>query len=219
MKSRTTPKRRKVTKVAKSSKHKDNELVGKLSLRQLARRLHDGPIQAVAALAMQADLANRLRRLRNHGRKDKYEHIEPGYGERLDTLQAAILHVKLSRLANWNVQRRQWAARYSDGLNGIPELQTPCPRSDSLHIFHQYVIRHPRRDSLAAHLKSCGIQTGIHYPIPLHLQPALRDLGYGQGDLPVTENLAGTILSLPIFPELTTEEVDHVVKSIRAFRE
>jgi len=162
-------------------------------------------------------LAERLKRLRNHGRRDKYEHLELGYGERLDTLQAAILAVKVKHLETWNAQRRRWAAMYDDALAGLPQLKTPEVCAGQSHIYHQYVIQHPRRDALMQLLKEQGIQTGIHYPIPLHLQPALKALGYQRGDFPVTEHLADTILSLPIFPEMTAAEVQRVAGIIRDF--
>jgi dTDP-3-amino-3,4,6-trideoxy-alpha-D-glucose transaminase len=162
-------------------------------------------------------LAARVRRLRNHGRKDKYEHLEPGYGERLDTLQAAILRVKLTHLADWNERRRYWAAYYDEALGSFPELQIPAVRPDCEHVYHLYVIRHPRRDALMVHLKNAGIQAGVHYPIPLHLQLAFKDLGLRRGDFPVTEALAESVLSLPIFPEMTEAEANRVSEAIRQF--
>jgi dTDP-4-amino-4,6-dideoxygalactose transaminase len=162
-------------------------------------------------------LAERLRRRRNHGRSSKYEHIEVGYAERLDTLQAAILRAKLSHLDNWNETRRRLAASYDEALKDIPDVQTPKVNPDGIPIYHLYVIQHPQRDRLAEHLQTQGIQTGVHYPLPLHLQPALRSLGYQRGDLPITEHLAGQILSLPIFPEMTADEVDMVAAAVRSF--
>ncbi len=163
------------------------------------------------------DLAARLRRLRNHGRAEKYAHLESGYGERLDTLQAAVLKVKLAHLAEWNMQRRQCADYYTELLGQTPDVQLPHVRPGSEHVFHLYVIRCAQRDALMAHLKARGIQTGIHYPLPLHLQPAYQNLGYRKGDFPVTECLAETILSLPLFPELTFAEVQRVATEIQAF--
>jgi dTDP-4-amino-4,6-dideoxygalactose transaminase len=162
-------------------------------------------------------LAARVRRLRNHGRKDKYEHLEPGYGERIDTLQAAILQVKLPHLADWNERRRHWAAYYDEALANLPELKLPSVRTGCEHVYHLYVVRHPRRDMLMEHLKNAGIQTGVHYPIPLHLQPAFKNMGLKRGDFPVTEALADSVLSLPIFPEMTEAEASRVSEAIHQF--
>jgi len=162
-------------------------------------------------------LAERLRRRRNHGRSSKYEHIEVGYAERLDTLQAAILRAKLSHLDDWNEARRRLAASYDHALKDIADVQIPKVNPDGIPIYHLYVIQHPRRDKLAEHLQTHSIQTGVHYPLPLHLQPALKSLGYQRGDLPITEQLAGQILSLPIFPEMTGGEVDRVAMAVRSF--
>lgn len=162
-------------------------------------------------------LAERLRRLRNHGRQSKYEHLENGYGERLDTLQAAVLRVKLQHLTAWNSKRQNLAVYYSDKLSGIPELKLPHIRQTSAPVFHLYVIRLAERDLLLKHLQERGIQAGIHYPIPLHLQPAYRALGYHRGDLPQTETAASSVLSLPLFPEMTRAEQDFVIAAIRDF--
>ena len=172
---------------------------------------------AGAVTTNDAELAQRVHRLRNHGRVDKYEHLEVGYGERLDTLQAAILQVKLSKLLAWNELRRRWADCYREALSDIPDVQLPRALPQNGHVYHQFVIRTRRRDALAEHLKRHGIQTGIHYPIPLHLQPAFRDLGYTRGAFPVAERLADTVLSLPLFPEMTESEVLLVADTVRSF--
>jgi dTDP-4-amino-4,6-dideoxygalactose transaminase len=164
-----------------------------------------------------AGLAARLRQLRNHGRMSKYEHIEVGFGERLDTIQASILRVKLAHLDAWNESRRRLAAMYDTALGGIPDVKTPTINPDCQSIYHLYVIKHSQRDALAAHLKAHGIQTGVHYPVPLHLQPALKDMGFQKGDFPITEQLSEAILSLPIFPEMTGSEVEMVVDAIHEF--
>lgn len=160
-------------------------------------------------------LAERIGRLRNHGRRDKYEHLEPGYGERLDTLQAAILKVKIAHLDEWNERRRYVAGCYHQELASIPDVELPKVPSDCEHVFHLYVIRHPRRDAIQAYLKKQGVHSGIHYPIPLHLQPALQQLGYTRGDFPVAEEVSGQILSLPLFPEMTKEDIARVEKALR----
>ncbi|MBN1309940.1 MAG: DegT/DnrJ/EryC1/StrS family aminotransferase [Anaerolineae bacterium] len=160
-------------------------------------------------------LAERIERLRNHGRKDKYEHLESGYGERLDTLQAAILKVKLAHLAKWNERRQYLAECYNHALTDIPKLLLPKVSDECKHVFHLYVVRHPQRDVLQAHLKKQGIHSGIHYPIPLHLQPAYQDLGYAKNSFPVAEMLAEHILSLPLFPEMLEGDVERVAGAIR----
>lgn len=164
-------------------------------------------------------LAERVRRIRNHGRqpKLKYEHFEVGYGERLDTLQAAVLKVKLSYLADWNEKRRWVAARYNSELEGIPGLKLPPLRPGCEHIYHQYVLRTEQRDALGSYLQGKGIHTGVHYPMPLHLQPAFKYLGYKAGDFPVTEKLASTVLSLPMFAELTEDEMGYIIQNVRDF--
>jgi dTDP-4-amino-4,6-dideoxygalactose transaminase len=166
-----------------------------------------------AVVSNDDDFAKRVTSLRNYGQKQKYVHVEKGTNSRLDTVQAAILNVKLRHLDDWNAARRVHAAMYSDSLAdkfGVPALD---PRSD--HIFHLYVVRTRNRDELQKHLNSHGIQTGIHYPIPIHLQEAYRDLGLGKGSFPVTEKLADEILSLPMFPELTHQQIEHVLEALK----
>ena len=152
----------------------------------------------------------------NHGRHSKYLHDVKGFGERLDTLQAAILRAKLAHLDGWTAARRQLAARYS-ALLADCELELPFVAPQANPAWHLYVIRTPRRDALLAHLKQHGIEAGVHYPVPLHLQPAYADLGYRRGALPVTEQVADTCLSLPLFPEMNRAEQDRVVAAIQEF--
>jgi len=161
-------------------------------------------------------LAARLRMLRDHGRQSKYEHQILGYGERLDALQAAILGAKLPHLAQWNERRRALAARY-DRLLADAGLGLPKELPDQTPVFHLYVVRTPRRDALLAHLKANGVEAGVHYPIPLHLQPAMSYLGYKRGDFPHAEAAAGEVLSLPLYPEMTEAQQDTVVGALRAF--
>lgn len=163
-----------------------------------------------------ADLAGTIRMLRDHGRKEKYEHAIVGTNSRLDTVQAAVLKTKLPHLSDWNALRRQWAERYRQGLQHLP-VTLPVPMPQAKHVYHLYVIQLPERGRLQSHLKQNGIATGIHYPIPLHLQPSLRFLGYHPGDFPVTEEVAGRILSLPMYPELTEQQVDHVIAGLCEF--
>lgn len=159
-------------------------------------------------------LANRVRMLANHGRLKKYEHELEGYNSRLDTLQAAILLVKLRHLKSWTEKRREHAALYTKLLAKVPEIVTPSIQPGGTHVFHLYVVRVQYRDHAQQVLKEAGIATGIHYPIPLHLQPAYRYLGFPLGSFPVAERFAGEILSLPMYPELTTGYIEHISKTL-----
>ena len=162
-------------------------------------------------------LAAQVRMLSNHGRLEKYEHLAPGYTFRLDTLQAAIRRVKLRHLDAWTRSRRDAARRYDEFLGGSG-LNLPTEKSWARHVYHLYVVQHTQRDKLQARLKELGIQTGLHYPIPLHRQPAYRSLGYREGDFPHAERAAHCCLSLPMFPELTRavqQEVSHAIESWR----
>jgi dTDP-4-amino-4,6-dideoxygalactose transaminase len=166
------------------------------------------------------EFAERLRVLRNHGGHSKYECELVGMNSRLDALQAAILRVKLPYLDRWTEGRRKNAARYSDlfkrrGLDRI--LTLPRVQEGCTHIYNQYVIRAPRRDSLKEVLQGCGVPTDIYYPIPLHLQQAFAYLGYKPGIFPESEAASREVLALPIFPEMTVEQQDRVVESIAAF--
>lgn len=163
-----------------------------------------------------AELMARVRKLRDHGRISKYLHDELGWGYRLDALQAAILGAKLPHLDGWNDSRRAHAMRYGELFAGT-EVVAPQAPGHVKHIYHCYVIRTPRRDELAEHLASQGIGVVIHYPVPLHLQPAYRELGYELGDFPVSERCASEVVSLPMFPELTEQQQQTVVDTIRAF--
>ena len=158
------------------------------------------------------NIAERLRMLRDHGSRRRYHHELIGMNSRLDELQAAILRIKLRRLDEWNEQRRIWAQAYTERLQGV--VETPVERHDAEHIYYVYVIQTDDRDGLQAALAAQGVQTGIHYPAPLHLQPACAEFACPQGALPVTERLAGRILSLPMFPELTVHEIDAICACI-----
>lgn len=161
------------------------------------------------------DLLNRVRRLRDHGRTSKYEHEEIGWGERLDALQAAILGVKLPHLDRWNDSRRSLAATYTSLLKNL-EVVTPSEQAEAHHVFHLYVIRTRQRDSLLKHLQAAGIGAGIHYPIPLHRQPAYRAYSVGLS-LPATEEAADAILSLPLFPEMSKDQLRYVAEAVNTF--
>jgi len=162
------------------------------------------------------EIAEKVKLLRNHGRTTKkYEHEIEGYSSRLDNLQAAILRVKLKYLNQWNSMRRKNARKYNELLNNINGIITPYEADYAKHVYHLYVIRTEKgRDKLREELKSKGIAAGIHYPIPLHLQPAYNYLGYKRGDFPITEKASQEILSLPIFAELTGEQICETYQSI-----
>lgn len=163
------------------------------------------------------DLAEKIRMIRVHGSKIRYNHEILGVNSRLDTIQASILLVKLKYLDEWNNRRIEIARKYTDGLSDIDDLTTPHCQPYNKHIYHQYTIRTKRRDELSQFLKERGIQTAIHYPIPLHLQKAFSHLGYKEGDFPVSERSSKEVLSLPMFPELKDEEVEYVIESIHQF--
>jgi dTDP-4-amino-4,6-dideoxygalactose transaminase len=163
-----------------------------------------------------AQLAAKIDVLRRQGGKNKYDAEVLGFNSRLDSLQAAILGVKLDHLDEWNRARRRLARRYHELLAGLP-LVTPCESALSYHVYHQYTIRVPRRDDLAAYLRDRGIGTMIYYPVPLHRQVLYADLGYDQGCLPVSEQASREVLSVPLYPELTEEQQQEVAAAIQEF--
>ncbi|MDH2403183.1 DegT/DnrJ/EryC1/StrS family aminotransferase [Bradyrhizobium sp. SSUT18] len=165
-----------------------------------------------------AAIAERIERLRDHGRTSHYNHAEIGFNSRLDALQAAILQVKLRRLDEWNANRRRAAEWYTAEL-AQSGIKTPFVRKGSTHVYHLYVIATNKRDAIRNKLDEAGVATGIHYPVPLHLQPALAHLGYRQGDLPYCEAMAAQSLSLPIFPELAHDQVRGIAAIARAAAE
>ncbi|MHC8514316.1 DegT/DnrJ/EryC1/StrS family aminotransferase [Sporosarcina sp. ITBMC105] len=164
-------------------------------------------------------LAEQARVIRVHGSKPKYHHHVLGYNSRLDEMQAAILNVKLPHLSKWSENRRNHAAYYSKKLNETVRkyVVTPVEVEGNYHVFHQYTLRTQKRDELQAFLEEQGIATMIYYPIPLHLQPVFKELGYKEGDLPETEKAAKEALSLPMFPELKQEQQDYVISKIVEF--
>lgn len=161
------------------------------------------------------EYAARARMLRDHGQKEKYVHSETGYNYRMDGFQGAVLSVKLKNLDGWNDRRGAVAAKYDAFLAGTKVI-TPRPCADGKHIYHLYVIRDTDRDALRSFLETKGVATGLHYPIPIHLQKPFRQTGPREGDLPVTEELARTCLSLPMFPELTDEQIGQVAAALKA---
>ncbi len=169
------------------------------------------------AVTSSREIAEKLGLLRDYGRVSKYEHRVKGYNSRLDEIQAAVLRVKLRHLEEWNESRRRSAGVYNEMLAGA-DVTTPLETGRARHVYHMYVIRARDRGKLQEWLKSRGIATGIHYPIPPHLQEAYRDLGHKRGSFPVAERLAGEILSLPMFPELKRDEIAYICNCIRGFK-
>ena len=169
--------------------------------------------EAGAVATDHPDLAERVRALRDHGRRSHHLHQESGYNARMDTIQAAVLLAKLERLDEWNSRRRAIARRYCRLLDGTG-VQTPTEPEGVESCYHLFVIRSPRRDCIREALTRAEIGCGVHYPVPLHLQPALAETGYRKGDFPVSERFADTVLSLPMHPHLTNEEVDAVAKAV-----
>jgi dTDP-4-amino-4,6-dideoxygalactose transaminase len=159
-------------------------------------------------------LDERIRRLRAYGGRDRYLHEELGFNSRLDEIQAAVLRVKFRFLAEWNARRRAIAARYRDGLAGLG-IGLPVEVPGCVHVYHQFTIRVPDRDGVQQRMADLGVRTTVYYPVPLHLQPMHRDLGYRVGDFPEAERAAREVLCLPIYPELTDAQVDEVVEACR----
>jgi dTDP-4-amino-4,6-dideoxygalactose transaminase len=173
--------------------------------------------EAGAVTTDDEQLARTMRMLRDHGQIRKYYHELEGYNGRLDAIQAGFLRIKLRHLDDWNEQRRAAAAHYGTLLSGLSETALPFQPRNSKPVYHLYVIRVRDRERLAECLKAEGIQTGLHYPVPVHLQACYREWGYQPGSLPVTERVANEILSLPMFPGLTPEHQERVTNGIEAF--
>ncbi len=169
---------------------------------------------AGAVVTNDENIADRVRALRNHGSRVKYEHPELGFNSRLDTLQAVVLNAKLEHLAQWNEWRRARAAVYGELLRHLDGVVLPAVAPGNEHVWHLYVIRVPRRDEVLGHLHEYGIGAAIHYPTPIHLQGAFRDLGYSMGDFPVAERAAREILSLPMYPHITRVQQERVVEAL-----
>lgn len=163
------------------------------------------------------EFANHLRRWANHGGLEKDEHLFEGTNSRLDALQAAVLNVKLKHLPRWTNQRVAYAQQYQDQLAGIAEIVLPSIQAKSVHTFHQFVIQANQRDNLKAYLEKQGIQTLIHYPKALPFEPAYKHLKHTEDQFPVSARLQKSVLSLPIYPELSAEQIDYVCEMIRSF--
>jgi dTDP-4-amino-4,6-dideoxygalactose transaminase len=165
-----------------------------------------------------ADLAQKARMIRDHGQAKKYYHDMEGYNGRLDAMQAGFLHVKLKQMPRWTEQRQAAAKVYGELFAARPEgVKTPVAPEWTKAVYHLYIVRLQDRDECIKHLGAAGIGSGIHYPIPLHLQKAYTGLGYKQGDFPVAEKVAVEILSIPMFPGLTPEQQKRVVESVASF--
>ena len=173
--------------------------------------------EAGAVTTNDTGIAKKISMLRDHGQAQKYYHDIEGYNGRLDALQAGLLHAKLAHLARWNAQRRERAAEYNHLFAAVDDVVAPFEPSWSRAVHHLYVIRAEDRDGMMNHLKKAGIGTGIHYPIPLHLQKAYAAMNYRQGDFPVTEKAAAEIVSLPMFPQLTAPQQARVVEEVVSF--
>ena len=163
------------------------------------------------------ELAERARIIRNYGASKKYHHETIGFNSRLDEMQAAVLNVKLGYLDEWTKERQQIADRYKKQLKNVGDLVFPTVTPGATHVYHLFVVRTAHRDKLNAFLSAKGIGTLIHYPIPAHLQNAYKELGYKKGDFPIAENLSDTILSLPLYPGLTEEQIIYICDQIKAF--
>ncbi len=170
---------------------------------------------AGALVTDDAALAEKVRMLREHGQTRKYHHAMMGWNCRMDGIQAAVLRVKLRHLERANARRRENAALYNSLLAGVEEIALPVEADYARHVYHVYAIRAARRDELFHTLTQSGIGCGIHYPVPLHLQPACRYLGYQEGDFPVSEQAALEVISLPMYPELTPEQIHTVAEKVK----
>ena len=173
---------------------------------------------AGALVTNDGEIAEQVRLLRNHGRREKYEHLLEGFNYRIDTLQAAILRVKLAHLEEWNEARRRHVATYHELLSDL-DLVLPYEPEHVRAVYHLFAVRLRERDALRERLRERGVSTGIHYPIPLHLQPAYLHLGHKEGDFPITEECARQVLSLPMYPELTRGQMEEVTRAIKEFLE
>jgi dTDP-4-amino-4,6-dideoxygalactose transaminase len=171
--------------------------------------------EAGAIVTSNADLDEKLRILRDHGQERKYFHSVIGWNCRLDGIQAAVLRIKLRRLEAANQQRRNHAAQYDAGLREFEEVITPAEASYARHVYHIYAIRVSNRDEAIKCLADQGIATGIHYPVPVHLQEAYQSLGYKRGSFPVSERSAAEFLSLPMYPELTQSQIEQVIEGVK----
>jgi dTDP-4-amino-4,6-dideoxygalactose transaminase len=180
--------------------------------------------EAGAVMTNDDELAKKFRMIRDHGAEQKYIHEIYGHNYRMEAIQAAVLNVKLKHLEAWTEGRRRVASKYRELLHDIGQITLPKEMDYAKHVYHLFVIQvkghgqnASKRDELQRYLNENGVATGLHYPLPLHLQPCFKGLGYKKGDFPIAEQLAESGLSLPIYPEMTLEQVEHVASSIRGF--
>jgi dTDP-4-amino-4,6-dideoxygalactose transaminase len=173
--------------------------------------------EAGAVVTNDDAIVEKMRMFRDHGQAKKYYHGMIGWNARMDGIQGAVLHVKLKYLQGWNDSRRKNAQQYSELLSAVKDVMPPRQAEYAKHIYHIYAIRIKQREKLMAHLTAKGIACGIHYPIPLHLQDAYRFLNLGVGSFPIAEKCAAEYLSLPMYPELTSEQINYVAKEIKEF--
>jgi dTDP-4-amino-4,6-dideoxygalactose transaminase len=173
--------------------------------------------EAGAVVTNDDAIVEKMRMFRDHGQAKKYYHGMIGWNARMDGIQGAVLHVKLKYLQGWNDSRRKNAQKYSELLSAVKDVMPPRQAEYAKHIYHIYAIRIKQREKLMAHLTAKGIACGIHYPIPLHLQDAYRFLNLGVGSFPIAEKCAAEYLSLPMYPELTSEQINYVAKEIKEF--
>lgn len=166
-----------------------------------------------AVVTNDSEVAGRIKRLRDHAQDKRYHHDEIGFNYRMEGFQGAVLGIKLKHIEAWTEKRRSLAAEYGQKLAGLP-LELPTESSGRRHVWHLYVATHPERDRIRTELEARGVQTGLHYPIPLHLQKAYKHLGYREGDFPVTERLARECLTLPLFAEMTSVQQSAVVDAL-----
>ncbi|HIH00770.1 TPA: erythromycin biosynthesis sensory transduction protein eryC1, partial [Thermoplasmata archaeon] len=166
-----------------------------------------------------ADIAELVKRLRHCGRKGQYEHDIIGYTARLNSANAAVGIVQLRSLETWNERRRRVASKYHESLNDVEGLHLPPQPTDQvLPVYHLYTVRTEMRDQLRKHLDGAGVQTGVHYEIPIHLQPIYREMyGFSEGTLPITERLCKEVVTLPMFPDMTDEQIDYVCEKTKEF--
>jgi dTDP-4-amino-4,6-dideoxygalactose transaminase len=172
--------------------------------------------EAGAVVTGSAKLQEKIRVLRDHGQVQKYFHSVIGWNCRMDGIQAAVLQIKLRQLETANQRRRDHARHYDEGLCGIEGIATPIQAAYSRHVYHIYAIRLSNRDEARKYLADLGIATGIHYPVPVHLQEAYQGLGYERGDFPIAERSADEFVSLPMYPELTDSQVEEVIEGVKA---
>jgi dTDP-4-amino-4,6-dideoxygalactose transaminase len=173
--------------------------------------------EAGAVVTNRKDLADKIRMIRDHGQAKKYYHDVVGWNARMDGIQAAVLNVKLKHIEKWTEMRRQNAMLYNELLKNIEDVITPVEMAGARHVYHLYALRAAERENLIEYLKERDIHCGIHYPVPLHLQQAYRFLGYNKGDFPVAEKSSAEFVSLPMYPELSREQIEFVVSEIKQF--